>query len=145
MALPLLIRPFLLSYWNITNLVRYIDVSSNYKFLMSLLCENFKLIMNPILSISRCEFCDKCYTKKFTLQCHTKTVHIKDEYHECTICKKGFLSSHALNNHIRKVHTANPVQYSCKICKKQFKYIELLRTHGKVFLLFFTLFFIQYS
>lgn len=76
----------------------------------------------------KCEFCDKKFARKYSLNLHTK-LHTGTKDHCCEICSKAFRASSYLQVHLRTHSGERP--YECSECLKKFSVKADLRRHTK--------------
>uniref|UniRef100_A0A336LXH2 CSON004477 protein n=1 Tax=Culicoides sonorensis TaxID=179676 RepID=A0A336LXH2_CULSO len=80
--------------------------------------QHMKLHTGPDL---KCEFCDKTYKKKNSLQCHVDKIHRgKTKRHKCTICLKDLYCKRALMEHIETSHK-NEIEKTGKLANDFFR------------------------
>ena len=82
--------------------------------------------------------CKLCYLKchqqvhKFDQEAFQITVHDDDLQHLCEKCDKRFISKHALEFHVNKIHREKFIDSSnkeCKLCYKKFTKLTYMLTH----------------
>ena len=72
-----------------------------------------------------CDFCDKTFAFKQSLQRHVKLVHEGIRY-KCNYCEnKVYSNERCLKNHIKIIHEI----HACDECGKKFTAVESLRNH----------------
>ena len=78
-----------------------------------------------------CQFCDKSFKTKCTLNRHLETVHLQnsDVTFECKTCRKLFRRKDKLQVH-EKTHLKDKVEISCEVCLKKFQSKDGLYAHS---------------
>ena len=51
-----------------------------------------------------CNICHKSFPRVFTLNCHIRSVHMKEKPFSCDICHKSFSVKAVLSQHVKSVH-----------------------------------------
>lgn len=77
----------------------------------------------------QCGICDKKFRYPSALERHQKKRHMDERTVLCEICKKYFFDELSLKIHQVK-HEAK--RYKCKICSKQFRWMNNLRDHERI-------------
>ena len=79
--------------------------------------------------LRKCETCGKFCKGQKALYYHTRTHLTKEKNFQCDKCPKKFLSKHAVQGHIRKVHEGKYVLQHCSMCEETFKSNHSLHKH----------------
>uniref|UniRef100_A0A7S3A0J8 C2H2-type domain-containing protein n=1 Tax=Rhodosorus marinus TaxID=101924 RepID=A0A7S3A0J8_9RHOD len=66
-----------------------------------------------------CPHCGATFKRKYEMQRHVKSIHLKEKRHTCTVCDKGFFQRSHLNVHMRTVHERKKDDM-CTICGRSF-------------------------
>ena len=77
---------------------------------------------------SKCKFCSKILSNKYTLRIHMATVHEKKTKFQCHICNKFVSHSRSLTDHIQSVHEKLK-PHRCSFCAKSFSQQSNLKSH----------------
>ena len=76
-----------------------------------------------------CEYCDKEFGQRGTMNRHINTLHLKTKDFKCGQCEKEFGQKRHLQTHIQAIHLRH--HYSCNECEKSFAYMCNLKNHIK--------------
>ncbi|KAJ8905784.1 hypothetical protein NDN08_002289 [Rhodosorus marinus] len=66
-----------------------------------------------------CPHCGATFKRKYEMQRHVKSIHLKEKRHTCTVCDKGFFQRSHLTVHMRTVHERKKDDV-CTICGRSF-------------------------
>lgn len=74
-----------------------------------------------------CRFCHKLLTSSISRLDH-ENIHTGDRPHKCKICRKAFISTSAVFNHVKLIHKRD-YRHACSVCDKKFFYPNRLDNH----------------
>eukprot|EP00189_Rhodosorus_marinus_P011852 CAMPEP_0184737660 /NCGR_PEP_ID=MMETSP0315-20130426/429_1 /TAXON_ID=101924 /ORGANISM="Rhodosorus marinus, Strain UTEX LB 2760" /LENGTH=538 /DNA_ID=CAMNT_0027204969 /DNA_START=219 /DNA_END=1835 /DNA_ORIENTATION=- len=66
-----------------------------------------------------CPHCGATFKRKYEMQRHIKSIHLKEKRHTCTVCDKGFFQRSHLTVHMKTVHERKKDDV-CTICGRSF-------------------------
>ncbi|XP_060647398.1 zinc finger protein 569-like [Drosophila nasuta] len=89
----------------------------------------YKVKSNKLGLDDKCRYCDKAFSSSYAKRLHEKR-HTGERSHICNSCGKGFIRSHDLKIHNKRLHT-DERPFQCQLCPRSFIANHLLRTHMK--------------
>ncbi|KAJ8704825.1 hypothetical protein PYW08_012145 [Mythimna loreyi] len=75
----------------------------------------------------KCEYCDKAFSSSYTLSGH-KMIHTGEKPFQCQYCDYACRDSSTIKRHMER-HMGITKNYTCSICKKDFKKKQTLQIH----------------
>eukprot|EP00190_Bangiopsis_sp_CCMP1999_P005547 CAMPEP_0198734800 /NCGR_PEP_ID=MMETSP1475-20131203/55325_1 /TAXON_ID= ORGANISM="Unidentified sp., Strain CCMP1999" /NCGR_SAMPLE_ID=MMETSP1475 /ASSEMBLY_ACC=CAM_ASM_001111 /LENGTH=571 /DNA_ID=CAMNT_0044498347 /DNA_START=129 /DNA_END=1841 /DNA_ORIENTATION=- len=66
-----------------------------------------------------CQYCGATFKRKYEMQRHTKSIHLKEKRHTCDVCGKGFFQRSHMTVHMQTVHERKKDDV-CSACGRSF-------------------------
>lgn len=76
----------------------------------------------------QCEFCDRSFFSKQSLNVHESAKHTKKDFKHCDICGESFSTKRVLETHMKNKHGVEN-RFQCAQCKKYFLTEDGLKLH----------------
>ncbi|XP_055326187.1 zinc finger protein 62 homolog isoform X2 [Sitodiplosis mosellana] len=76
-----------------------------------------------------CDICGEVFSSRTAAGKHTFNVHKTEEGHQCTYCKRVFITPQGLINHGLNCEKSSNRTYECYVCHKKFETKKWMYTH----------------